>query len=212
MGCRSWTGATMIRAMNKPDPFPSPSLRQLSRGSDVTRWVVATRYARQNPGAVGLTALRDRLVKRIGIKVAIIQYVLDQGPWDLAVGAFADLHCAGHQFWHVHDRHHPRLDPTLAREIGNPLKDVYIALDKGIGDLLQKMHPGIRLLVFSDLGMGPNYSGAFLLRDIVRRLHTHAHNGGPTAVEALRWLWRKTRSARFRGRASHFAVKQRHRP
>ncbi len=148
------------------------------------------KICRQNPGAVGLKALRDALVKRIGIKAAIIQYVLDQGPWDLAVGAFADLHCAGHQFWHVHDRHHPRFDPDLAREIGNPLKDVYIALDQGIGDLLAKMHPGTRLLVFSDLGMGPNYSGTFLLRDIVRRLHTDAHNGGRTAVETLRWLWR----------------------
>jgi len=160
------------------------------------------KICRHNAGAVGLTALRDRLVKRIGIKVAIIQYVLDQGPWDLAIGAFADLHCAGHQFWHVHDPHHPRFDPDLARRIGNPLKDVYMALDRGMGDLLAKMDPSSRLLVFSDLGMGPNYSGTFLLRDIVRRLYAHAHKRGPTAVEALRWLWRKLpRSARLRGRA-----------
>jgi Uncharacterized conserved protein len=77
-----------------------------------------------------------------------------------------------------------------------------MALDRGMGDLLAKMDPSSRLLVFSDLGMGPNYSGTFLLRDIVRRLYAHAHKRGPTAVEALRWLWRKLpRSARLRGRA-----------
>ena len=159
------------------------------------------KLCRLNPGADGLTELRDRLVKRIGIKVAIIRHVLDQGPWDLAIGSFADLHCAGHQFWHVHDRHHPRFDPDLARAIGNPLKDVYIALDRGLGDLLANMDPSTRFIVFSDLGFGPNYSGTFLLRDIVRRLHAHGSNRGPTAVEALRWLWRKLpRSARLRGR------------
>jgi predicted AlkP superfamily phosphohydrolase/phosphomutase len=49
--------------------------------------------------------------------------------------------------------------------------------------------------------MGANYSGTFLLRDIVRKLHAQAGRRQQRHVDALRWLWRKLPlSARLRGR------------
>jgi predicted AlkP superfamily phosphohydrolase/phosphomutase len=165
--------------------------------------------SRRAVGSAGLTVLRDRLVERIRSKLGIVQYVLAGGPWDLVMAVFADPHCAGHHFWRVSDRSHPNHEPEVARLLGDPLKDVYVALDAAIGELITRTDPNTDVIVFSDLGMGPNYTGTFLLRDIVRKLHAHARSRKAGHIDALHWLWRKLpRSARIRGRSMLSPVKR----
>lgn len=165
--------------------------------------------ARADSGRAALAALRDRLVERIETKVRIVQYIQAKGPWDLLMAVFADPHCAGHQFWRVRDPNHPGYDADLARALGDPLKDVYVALDTAVGELIANMDSNTGLIAFSDLGIGPNYSATFLLRDIVRKLHANARNRRSPHVDALRWLWRKLpRSARIRGRSILSPVKR----
>lgn len=160
------------------------------------------RTSRRAVGARESAALRDRLVQRVGTKLRIIQHVLANGPWDLVMAVFAEPHCAGHQFWRVSDTAHAQHDPELARLLGDPLREVYSALDGAIGKLLAELEPDTDVMVFSDLGMGPNYTGTYLLRDIVRKLHAHARGRRSRHIDSLHWLWRKLpRSARLRGRS-----------
>jgi predicted AlkP superfamily phosphohydrolase/phosphomutase len=105
------------------------------------------------------------------------RHFLSRDRWDVFAVAFGDSHCAGHQFWFLHDPAHPKHDPHLAAEIGDPLRDVYAAIDAGIGRILEAAGPGTRVIVLASHGMGPHYDGTFLLDEVLRRLEAGPRAG-----------------------------------
>ena len=111
--------------------------------------------------------LRDRLITRIDRKRALIEHFLAQGGWDLFFAVFSDSHCAGHQFWHLHDPIEGQVDEEA---LGGLLKDVYVALDGAIGRLLDQVSADTPVLVFSSHGFGPHYDAASFLDEILHRL------------------------------------------
>lgn len=139
----------------------------------------------------GIEKLRDALIERIEIKTRMVRHVLEQERWDLLMTVFADSHCGGHQLWAAHDPDFPTHDAELAGEIGDPLKSIYEAMDKAVGELLAQVNASTRVLLFTSHGMGAHYDGTFMLRDIVRRLrgsHVDTRNG---PLELLRQAWRR---------------------
>ncbi len=132
--------------------------------------------------------LRDRLVQRIETKGRLISAQLDKANWDLVFAVFSDSHCAGHQLWHQHDAQHPRHDPVLDKDIGDPLRTVYQALDREIAALAAHAGPETVFILFSSHGMGAHYDGTFLLDEIVRRLQDPKR--AKKTRDPLRWLWR----------------------
>ena len=142
-------------------------------------------------GADAARQLRDRLVERVERKTEIIRHLLAREPWDLFAAAFGDCHCAGHHLWRLHDASHPRHDALQARALGDPLRDVYAAVDRAIGRVLEAVGPETTVLVLASHGMGPHYGATFLLDDILRRLE-----GLPVAASSglrqLRSLWHRT--------------------
>ncbi len=114
--------------------------------------------------------LRDALVARVGKKANLAAYLLEQGGWDFFLAVFSESHCVGHQCWHLHDATHPRHDETMVRAVGDPIKDVYIAIDAAIGQLLKCVGPETIVFILASHGMGPHYDGTFLLGEILRRL------------------------------------------
>jgi predicted AlkP superfamily phosphohydrolase/phosphomutase len=135
---------------------------------------------------------RDSLVDRAARKAAFSRHLLAQGGWDLFVTTFTETHCIGHRCWHFHDPSHPRHDPRQVAALGNPLADVYRAVDDGVGRLLAAAGDDTFVFVVSDVGLGPNFNGAHLLADVLFGL-----GYGPppattsTAWRALRWAWRR---------------------
>ena len=122
-------------------------------------------------GATGkFEQLRDRLLERVAKKEAMLTHFLKKGRWDLLVGIFSECHCAGHHFWHLHDVAHPKHDPQLVAALGNPLRDVYRAVDAALGRLIAMVGSDVHVLVYSSHGMGPHYDGTFLLDEVLRRL------------------------------------------
>ena len=99
----------------------------------------------------------------------ISEYVLDQENWDLFLTVFAETHWAGHLFWHVIDQNHPDYNPDLASVFGNAILDVYSEIDRAISKLIESAS-GSTIIIFSNTGMGPNYSGSHLLPEILDRL------------------------------------------
>lgn len=148
---------------------------------------------KEGRGDEELEALRDALLNRIERKAEISRYFLEQGGWDLFLTVFSESHCAGHQFWHLHDPTHPKHDEEMARYLGDPIQDIYIAIDAAVGQLLERVGSQTTVFVLASHGMGPHYSGNFLLDEILRRLEnaklsmTHRK-----MAEALRWIWERT--------------------
>lgn len=142
--------------------------------------------------APSLERLRDRLITRCRRRTQMALRLWKRERWDLFVAAFSESHCGGHRFWHVHDPSHPHHDPQTAHRLGDPLLDVYRALDRSVGELAAAARPDARVLLYLSHGMGPHYDGTFLLDDVLRRLE--GHHGPPPAMTlatATRRVWHR---------------------
>ncbi|MFN0179140.1 MAG: alkaline phosphatase family protein [Gemmatimonadales bacterium] len=144
-------------------------------------------------------AFIDRAVAGAAAKAALTRWVVDRERWDLVFQVFTEAHCAGHQCWHLHDPTHPA-HPTLPGPFtagpsrSDPLRQVYQAIDRAIGSLIEAS-PDARVLVFSGHGMSHWYGAQFLLPAILERLGATIPlaRGAPSPAPiraALRTAWR----------------------
>ncbi len=145
------------------------------------------------------SGLRADLLRGIETKTRLARHFLEQGPWDLFFVAHNESHCAGHQFWRIHDPAHPGHDPKEQALLGDPLEDVYRALDVSLEGVLGSIDGTTAVMVFLSHGMGPHYDGDHLLGEILTRLDD-ADSRSPQWIVwreiALRQLGRRRRSAR----------------
>ena len=138
--------------------------------------------------AAGHAELRDLLLARVAQKEACAVHYLGREPWDLFATVFADPHCVGHQCWHLREVSHPMHDAEAAVKVGDPVWDVYSAIDTSIGRIAAAAGPDADVIVFSGTGMGANYGGNHVLDEILRRLE------GRRAPRRLDWLMRAKRA------------------
>lgn len=115
-------------------------------------------------------AFRDGLVRGIATKADITVHYLRQGGWDLFVQVFTESHCVGHQCWHIHDRTHPWHTDELRRHVGDPVQDVYRAIDAAMGAILKEVDDETTVVFLAGHGMGPKYHAQFLLDQILLHL------------------------------------------
>lgn len=130
----------------------------------------------------GFVELRDQLVGGIGIKTRFTLDLLRRGGWNFFGQVYGESHCVGHQCWHLHDPTHPRHDPKQAAVVGDPIRDVYIAIDAAIGEVLRALDRDTTLVVLASHGMGYKYGPQFLLERILLALGVAAPAPAP-AVE-----------------------------
>jgi len=135
--------------------------------------------------------LCDQMLARVAAKTELSLHYLKQGPWDLFMTAYAEPHDVGHQCWHIHDPSHPKFEPELARLVGDPIKNTYVAIDEGIGRLLKCVGPETVVVVFTGPGMGPDYTANHMLDRILRRLESGAGAAGTTFVDGLKSTYRR---------------------
>jgi predicted AlkP superfamily phosphohydrolase/phosphomutase len=140
--------------------------------------------------AAGHVAFRDLCIERVGVKEQGSRHYFAQEPWDLFVTVFGDPHCVGHQAWHVRDPSHPLHDADVSKRVGDPVLQVYTAIDASIGRMLEDVDDDTLVVFFSGTGMGPNYTGNYVLDEMLRRLE------GKTKTRSLDWLGRAKRRAK----------------
>lgn len=150
----------------------------------------------------GFRRFGDRLVLGVERKTEMTLQLLRREPWDLFIQVFTEAHCAGHQCWHLHDPSHPDHDLSAAVRVGDPLRDVYRAIDTAIGRLLEQVDDETSVILLAGHGMGHNVGADFLLEEILERLGLleRVPDGGPTgagrvppgrwAPAAVRAVWR----------------------
>ncbi len=148
------------------------------------------------------TSMVESLLEGAKAKGDLSLDVLRRDSWDLFLTVFSESHCAGHHLWKHHDTDHVAHDPEAAIALGgDPLLDVYCALDVELGRLLDDLEDATVMVILSH-GFVPHYGGEHLLAEALLRIEnaiaptptTRAISG--SAHRAGHWATKKVR-ARF---------------
>jgi len=133
-------------------------------------------YPAEDHSQVGMTPLpdpagfRQRLLTAVKQKTRVVRWLMANEAWDLLLVVFGECHPAGHYFWHFHDRSYVAHPEQCEEAMRTALRDVYIALDEAIGELIAQAGSDTLVFVVSGDGMGPNYSGSHILNDLLTRM------------------------------------------
>ena len=145
-------------------------------------------YPAEDHSKVGMTpppdckGFRDRLLAAVAKKTEVAKWLMTTQDWDFFLVVFGESHPAGHYFWHFHDSAYPAHPKSGAEDLRNALRDVYIALDRAVAELLKEVDKETIVCLVSGDGMGPNYSGSHLLSQLLERMRllNDADGGGST--------------------------------
>ena len=125
--------------------------------------------------AVGRTpsefsVFRDHLIEGVRKKAMLTKYYLSKSKWDFFAQVFTESHCVGHQCWHLHEMNHPNHSAETVAIAGDPIRDVYVAIDEAIGEILKQIDDQTVVIILASHRMGYSYGAQFLLPDILIRL------------------------------------------
>ncbi|MEO1017107.1 MAG: alkaline phosphatase family protein, partial [Pseudomonadota bacterium] len=113
-----------------------------------------------------------------------ITWLLNSESWQLAFVTINEFHGAAHYLWHLFDQGYPTFADSQYK---NSLRDVFIAIDAALGNIICGLDDNTDILIVSCDGMGPNYSGCHLMPELLHKLglfHATSVGGGDDAVEA----------------------------
>jgi len=144
------------------------------------KWDVLARFGRhplkipcdsygRTPG--DFCSFKNRLLKGIQRKAELTIHYLKRGDWNFFAQVFSESHCVGHQCWHLHDPRHPNHDPHVAHDMGDPILEVYRAIDSAIGKIIEHVTSDTILFFLASHGMAHHIGGHFLLSEILERLN-----------------------------------------
>jgi predicted AlkP superfamily phosphohydrolase/phosphomutase len=116
------------------------------------------------------------------------------------LGVFSESHCVGHQCWHLHDPNHAKHDRALVARMGDPVRDVYVAIDSAINEIIEKAGAGTDVIVLGSHGMRSHYDATFLLDKMLQRIEKpgsgaaapSAPSHGLTARSVALGMWKRT--------------------
>ncbi len=118
-----------------------------------------------------LMRLKSGLLVGIERRTAMLRSLILCRDWDLFYGVYGEPHCAGHMLWHLDDEAHPRHNPEQRARVGHAVRDIYSAMDEGLGELLDSVGNDTTSVVFFSHGMGPNYHGEHLFPELLGRFN-----------------------------------------
>ena len=140
-----------------------------------------------------LVGFRDKLLAGVAKKAEVTRWLMRGQPWDFLFVTFAEPHGAGHYLWHAEDRNYPSHPADGVPGMASPIRDVYVAVDRAIGEILKAADDRTTVLVTSGDGMGPNYSATHHLPPLLARLGLHASQETAAAGSARKGLLRQIR-------------------
>ena len=113
----------------------------------------------------------EGLLRQIEQKAAICRHLISRDQFDLIVLGFHESHIAGHQFLKYCDR----FSAPVGSEgrLTNALRDVYQAIDRVFGDLLEQLPQDSTAVVVSNMGIQEDYPNLELTQAFCRQLGYH---------------------------------------
>ena len=176
-----------VATIDVPMSFPS----RLTRGGEVINWgshdelgpfgahpghlaaEIRRRFGRHPMGSEipvrksprQLERIRRDLVAGAMLKGELSRWMLAQADWDFFLTIFGETHRGGHILWSE--------DGTEGSVPENRLLDVYRAVDRSIGELLEALPADVTtLIVFALHGMGPNASQEHFMPKVMDRVNS----------------------------------------
>ena len=137
-------------------------------------------------------AYRDRILRSVDEQARGLAVLLEETRWDFFFGSFAETHHAGHLIWHLSDPAHPAYDPSLADDLRGAMMEIYRAVDRRIGELVERAGSRTRVFVFTPHGMRANYihdPAEAVLRESGWLVPVGAGGGGDLGGRLLRGAW-----------------------
>ncbi|MEL7207765.1 MAG: alkaline phosphatase family protein, partial [Actinomycetota bacterium] len=113
---------------------------------------------------------RDDLVRGAEARADLTLELDERIHPDLLVSVFSEPHCVGHQAWHLHDARADGHDAAVVAALGDPVRDVYAAVDRGLGRILAGLDPDSEIFVLLSHGMGTHTDPTYLVDDVLLRL------------------------------------------
>ena len=99
--------------------------------------------------------LPGALCEQIEKKTKFGQWLLHDRAWDVFAIYFGQSDTAGHYLWSMHDSASPRRPAHVANEAEQGLRQVYQALDKSVGALIDAtQNQDVEITIVSDHGFG----------------------------------------------------------
>ncbi len=146
------------------DPGVSPAANPPDLREQLKRRVgpypaAAWTYATPWSSADATRAMADRLTEAVNLRAEAAQWLLTEAfeDWDLGIVVVTEPHSAAEGLWHGIDPDHPLHDHPSAGMAAHGLADVYRAVDRLVGELIDTTAP-LTSVVFSLGGMGSNHS------------------------------------------------------
>jgi predicted AlkP superfamily phosphohydrolase/phosphomutase len=143
----------------KPDSPPLPMSSPESFSADLFErlgyyrtlgWAEATWPLEE--GRLDEKAFMDDLYRAFDDRAQVILNRLDARNWDLLVGVIESTDRVQHMMWRLIDPLHPMYDAELARRYGDSIARIYRRSDQFVGEVLERLEPGTRVLIVSDHG------------------------------------------------------------
>ena len=133
-----------------------------------------------------LLRLRQLVLDGVRSHGQLFRWFMGSGEWDVFFAVFSAPHCIGHHCWHGLDASHPRHDEARQHGLTSAVEEVYQAIDREIGEMLDMVGPGTRVMLFAAHGMGPLCHGSWNLQQILDLLGYGHPVGRKTPIDS-RW-------------------------
>jgi predicted AlkP superfamily phosphohydrolase/phosphomutase len=114
-----------------------------------------------------LAELRDHVVEGVRRHGELFRFLISERQWDVFFAGFSAPHCIGHHFWHGADPAHPKHQEAVAQGLDDAIEQVYRAIDRELGKMIEMVGPETRVMVFAAHGMGPVYHASWNLPEIL---------------------------------------------
>ncbi len=112
-------------------------------------------------------SLRRSLLEGAKAQGELFRHCITERDWEVLIAVFSAPHCAGHLFWHDMDPSHPRHDPDDRLQLADAIEEVYCAIDREVGAMIEAAGPGVRVYAVAAHGMGPLYHASWNLQEML---------------------------------------------
>jgi predicted AlkP superfamily phosphohydrolase/phosphomutase len=117
-----------------------------------------------------LTTRDEMIAQAFKLRDVYLKMIRDES-WDFFLAVFPILHRAGHRLWSTTNIHDLDLHTEQQKaEASDALRQVYMAFDKVLGELMDAAATPVLTLLFSFYGMFENHSRETILPEMLRRV------------------------------------------
>jgi predicted AlkP superfamily phosphohydrolase/phosphomutase len=131
--------------------------------------------------------IKEKLLWATRTRTAIIKKILKEQEFDFTMVVYSETHFAGHLLWHINNPEHPDYNPEFEKKAGQPIFEIYQEIDRGIKEIVE-LDPEATYIVFSNSGVGPNFSGRHFVGEVLARLGYRGSESEEKKKKKKSWL------------------------